>query len=111
MSEMGHKRTNRRGPKSTFVRCYSNSGHVGGLLSRDLSQYLLMNLSGRDAIAGLDLKYVQIRWVTWKYYALRGESLFCSYSPSATIPSRTALSREFPVRKCEVFAAYCEHLC
>src|SRR5664279_5619200 len=54
------------------------SGHVD-----DLSRYLLMILSRHDAIAGLDLKYAQIRWVTWKYYALRGESLFCSYSPSA----------------------------
>ena len=32
------------------------SGHIG-----DLSRYLLMILSGHDAIAGLDLKYAQIR--------------------------------------------------
>ena len=25
---MGHKQTNHRGPKSTFVRCYSNSGQT-----------------------------------------------------------------------------------
>src|SRR5450631_1386318 len=58
-----------------------------------------MILSRHDAIAELDLKYAQIRWVTWKYYALRGESLFCSYSPSATIPSRTVLCRDFAREK------------
>src|ERR1035441_1906329 len=28
MSQLGQKRTNHRGPKSTFVRCYSNSGQT-----------------------------------------------------------------------------------
>jgi hypothetical protein len=28
MSALGQKRTNRPGPKSTFVRCYSNSGQT-----------------------------------------------------------------------------------
>src|SRR5450759_3966624 len=64
-----------------------------------------MILSRHGTIAGLDLKYAQIRWVTWKYYGLRGESLFCSYSPSATIPSRKALSRDFVMRKRQEFAA------
>ena len=46
-----------------------------------------MILSGHDAIAGLDLKYVQIRWFTRGYPALRVENLFCSYTRSATLPS------------------------
>jgi hypothetical protein len=54
------------------------AGHVG-----DISRYLLMVLSGHDAIAGVDLKSAQIRWLTRDYSGLRGENLFCSFAPSA----------------------------
>src|SRR5450830_1905314 len=37
MSLLGHKRTNRRGAKPTFVRCYSNSDHLRLWLQRPLS--------------------------------------------------------------------------
>ena len=49
----------------------TQSGHIG-----DLSRYLLMILSGRNAVAGLDLKYAQICWITRDYPALRVESFF-----------------------------------
>jgi hypothetical protein len=39
------------------------------------------------------------RWLAWR-------RLVCSSSPSATIPSRTALSRDFVARKREEFAAF-----
>src|SRR5450759_3306113 len=39
-----------------------------------------------------------IRWLAWR-------RLVCSSSPSATIPSRTALSRDFAARKRQEFAA------
>lgn len=50
-----------------------------------------MNLSGRDAIAGLDIKltpYAQIRWFTRDYSALRGENLFCISTPTVTFIPR-----------------------
>jgi hypothetical protein len=53
----------------------------------------------------LDLKYAKTRWITRDYPALRGENLFCSITPSATTPLRTALSRDFAASKRAVFAA------
>jgi len=49
--------------------------------------------------------YAQIRRHMRDYYVLRGENLFCSITPSATIPERTALSLFFAARKREEFAA------
>jgi hypothetical protein len=93
MFALGQKQTSHHGRKSTVVRCCPKADIECGLINvrywrysghaNDLSRYLLMILRRHDAIAGLGLKYAQIRWVMWKYYALRGESLFCSYSPFA----------------------------
>ena len=72
-----------------------------------------MNLSGHDVIVGLDLnlaQYAKIRWIARDYSALRAENLFCSYTPSATIASQMALSRNIAARKLEEFAAFCKRV-
>jgi hypothetical protein len=79
MSLLGQKRTKHYERKSAVVRCYSNSGHVS-----NLSRYLPMILSEHDAIAGLDLKYAQMRWRTWAYSVLRAENFVCSFAHSAS---------------------------
>src|ERR1700686_3867453 len=75
-------------PCATWVRAFVPITRVSGgnpKIAIELSAwlYLPMILNGHDAIAGLDLKCTQIRWITRDYPALRAENFVCRFTPSA----------------------------